>query len=58
MRGSQELGGLHTLEDLAAWKVRIEEPVSTRYKDIDVYKLNVWTQGPALLQALNSYNFV
>ncbi len=53
VRGSQELGGLHTLEDLAAWKVRIEEPVSTRYKDIDVYKLNVWTQGPALLQALN-----
>jgi gamma-glutamyltranspeptidase/glutathione hydrolase len=53
VRGSQELGGLHTMEDLANWKVRIEEPVSTKYKDIEVYKLNVWTQGPALLQALN-----
>jgi len=53
VRGSREQGGLHTMEDLAAWRVRIEEPVSTTYKGIEVYKLNVWTQGPALLQALN-----
>jgi gamma-glutamyltranspeptidase / glutathione hydrolase len=53
VRGMQEQGGLITREDLAAWKVRIEEPVSTSYKGIDVYKLNVWTQGPAMLQALN-----
>jgi len=53
VRGSQEVGGLHTLEDLANWKVRIEEPVKTSYKGIDVYKLDVWTQGPAMLQALN-----
>ena len=53
VRGSQELGGLITLEDLANWKVRIEEPVKTTYKGIDVYKLDVWTQGPAMLQALN-----
>jgi len=53
VRGSQEVGGLHTLEDLANWKVRIEEPVKTTYKGIDVYKLDVWTQGPAMLQALN-----
>ncbi|MDO8836765.1 MAG: gamma-glutamyltransferase, partial [Vicinamibacterales bacterium] len=52
-RGSQELGGLHTYEDLATWRVKIEEPVMTSYKGIDVYKLTVWTQGPALLQALN-----
>jgi gamma-glutamyltranspeptidase/glutathione hydrolase len=52
-RGSQEMGGLHTDADLAKWKVQIEEPVMTTYKGIDVYKLNVWTQGPALLQALN-----
>src|SRR4029079_13053384 len=25
----------------------------TTYKGIDVYKLTVWTQGPAMLQALN-----
>jgi gamma-glutamyltranspeptidase / glutathione hydrolase len=53
VRGVQEQGGLITLEDLARWQVHIEEPVSTRYRDVDVYKLTVWTQGPALLQALN-----
>jgi gamma-glutamyltranspeptidase/glutathione hydrolase len=53
VRGSREIGGLHTVEDLANWKVRIEEPVKTTYKGIDVYKLDFWTQGPAMLQALN-----
>jgi len=53
VRGSREVGGLHTAEDLASWKVRIEEPVKTTYKGIDVYKLDFWTQGPAMLQALN-----
>jgi gamma-glutamyltranspeptidase/glutathione hydrolase len=53
VRGSQELGGLVTLEDLAKWKVQTEEPVKTSYKGIDVYKLDFWTQGPAMLQALN-----
>jgi gamma-glutamyltranspeptidase/glutathione hydrolase len=53
VRGVQEEGGLITLEDLARWRVRIEEPVSTTYKGITVYKLPFWQQGPALLQALN-----
>jgi gamma-glutamyltranspeptidase/glutathione hydrolase len=53
VRGTQEEGGLITLEDLAKWKVHIEEPLTTNYKGIDVYKLNVWTQGPVMLQALN-----
>jgi gamma-glutamyltranspeptidase / glutathione hydrolase len=53
VRSVQEQGGLFTAEDLANWKVHIEEPVKTTYKGIDVYKLNVWTQGPAMLQALN-----
>ena len=53
VRASQELGGLHTLEDLANWQVHIEEPVSTSYRGIDVYKLTTWVQGPVLLQALN-----
>ena len=46
VRGVQEDGGLFTLEDLANWKVRIEEPVKTSYKGIDVYKLPQWQQGP------------
>ena len=53
VRGTQEQGGLITLEDLAKWQVHLEEPVMTTYKGIEVYKLNVWQQGPALLQALN-----
>jgi gamma-glutamyltranspeptidase / glutathione hydrolase len=53
VRGSTEEGGLITLDDLAKWQVKIEEPVSTNYKGIDVYKLTNWTQGPAMLQALN-----
>jgi gamma-glutamyltranspeptidase / glutathione hydrolase len=52
-RGTQEQGGLITTADLANWKVRVEEPVKTTYKGIDVYKLTVWTQGPSMLQALN-----
>jgi gamma-glutamyltranspeptidase/glutathione hydrolase len=53
VRGTREQGGLITLQDLANWKVKIEEPVKTDYKGIEVYKLTVWTQGPAMLQALN-----
>ncbi len=52
-RGTQEEGGLITVEDLANWKVQIEEPVKTTYKGVEVYKLSQWTQGPAMLQALN-----
>lgn len=51
--GSQALGGLHQLSDLADWQVHIEQPVSTRYKGVDVYKLTSWVQGPVMLQALN-----
>ncbi|HXV85217.1 MAG TPA: gamma-glutamyltransferase [Gemmatimonadales bacterium] len=53
VRGAREEGWPGTVEDLANWKVRIEEPLMTTYKGIEVYKLNVWTQGPSLLQALN-----
>ena len=53
VRGAKEEGGLITREDLANWKVRIEEPVKTTYRGIEVYKLTHWTQGPAMLQALN-----
>jgi gamma-glutamyltranspeptidase / glutathione hydrolase len=53
VRGVQEEGGLFTMNDLATWKVRIEEPVSTNYRGIEVYKLPFWQQGPAMLQALN-----
>ncbi|WP_210489627.1 gamma-glutamyltransferase family protein [Rufibacter aurantiacus] len=53
VRGCQEQGGLITMQDLAKWKPLEEEPLSVNYKGIDVYKLQQWTQGPMLLQALN-----
>lgn len=53
VRGTKEQGGMITMDDLAKWKVYIEEPESINYKGIDVYKLTSWVQGPVLLQALN-----
>jgi gamma-glutamyltranspeptidase/glutathione hydrolase len=53
VRGVREEGGLFTMQDLANWKVKIEEPLSTNYRGVDVYKLQQWQQGPAMLQALN-----
>ena len=53
VRGTQEQGGLITMEDLDRWQVYIEEPVVTDYKGIQVYKLTSWVQGPVMLQALN-----
>jgi gamma-glutamyltranspeptidase/glutathione hydrolase len=53
VRGCQEQGGLITMQDLAKWKPLEEEPMKVNYKGIDVYKLQQWTQGPALLQSLN-----
>ncbi len=53
VRGSQEQGGLITMEDLARWTPVEEEPLKVNYKGIEVYKLQQWTQGPVLLQSLN-----
>jgi gamma-glutamyltranspeptidase/glutathione hydrolase len=53
VRSSAEFGGLMTMTDLDRWQVHIEDPVSTDYKNIEVYKLTHWVQGPVLLQALN-----
>ncbi len=52
-RSVQEQGGLIRKSDLANWEVKIESPLHVNYKGIDVYKLQEWTQGPALLQSLN-----
>lgn len=57
VRGTQEQGGLITLEDLANWEVYIEDPLTINYKGIDVYKLTTWVQGPVMLQALNMLEF-
>jgi gamma-glutamyltranspeptidase / glutathione hydrolase len=53
VRGAQDEGAQVTRDDLANWSVKLEEPRHTSYRGIDVYKLDRWTQGPAMLQALN-----
>ena len=53
VRGVKEQGGLITKQDLANWQPVEEATTHINYKGIDVYKLQQWTQGPALLQALN-----
>jgi gamma-glutamyltranspeptidase/glutathione hydrolase len=50
---AQEAGGLVTLDDLARWQVRIEQPAMTTYKGYEVYKPTQTSQGPVLLQTLN-----
>lgn len=52
VRGAREDGALFTMQDLANWKVRIEEPLHVSYEGIDVYKLPIWEQGPAMLESL------
>lgn len=46
-------GALFTEADLAAWRPTIEPSVSVDYRGVEVHKLTVWTQGPAMLQTLN-----
>jgi gamma-glutamyltranspeptidase/glutathione hydrolase len=53
VRGCQEQGGLITMNDLASWKPVEEAALSVNYKGVDVYKMQQWTQGPVMLQALN-----
>lgn len=50
---TKAMGGLFTMRDLDRWQVYIEEPLSTNYRGIEVYKLTTWVQGPVLLQTLN-----
>jgi len=44
--------GLISEDDFAAYRTRLEEPVTIRYKGLDVFKCDSWTQGPTFLQQL------
>src|SRR5207244_474909 len=44
--------GLLTKDDFAAWRPTLDEPISVRYRGLDVYKCGPWTQGPVFLQQL------
>src|SRR5271155_61708 len=49
----QANGGLLRYDDLASFKLEPEEPVSTDYHNYKVYKPGFWSQGPAMIEALN-----
>lgn len=53
VEGCRKEGGLFTHADLANWQVRVEEPVVGTYRDLEIYKLTSWVQGPAMIQILN-----
>jgi gamma-glutamyltranspeptidase/glutathione hydrolase len=44
--------GLLAYEDFAAYRTKVEDPVTVGYRGIDVYKCNTWSQGPVFLQQL------
>lgn len=45
-------GGLLTYDDLAAFRVQIEEPVRASFGEYDIYTCGPWCQGPVLAQAV------
>jgi len=50
---SKANGGLLRYEDMAAFKLQLEDPVSTTFHGYRVYKSGFWSQGPAMIQTLN-----
>jgi gamma-glutamyltranspeptidase / glutathione hydrolase len=45
--------GLLRYEDMAAFRLSPEEPVSTEFHGLRVYKNGFWSQGPAMIETLN-----
>jgi gamma-glutamyltranspeptidase/glutathione hydrolase len=50
---SRQNGGFLRYDDLAAFHVEPEEPVSTTFHGYTVYKPGFWSQGPSMIEALN-----
>jgi len=50
---SRDNGGLLRYEDMAAFRLEPEEARTTKYHDFDIYKVDFWSQGPALIETLN-----
>ena len=45
--------GLLRYDDMASFRLTPEEPVSTEFQGARVYKPGFWSQGPAMIEALN-----
>jgi gamma-glutamyltranspeptidase/glutathione hydrolase len=50
---SKTHNGFLRYEDMAAFRLEPEEPVSTTFKGYTVYKPGFWSQGPSMIEALN-----
>jgi gamma-glutamyltranspeptidase/glutathione hydrolase len=50
---SRENNGLLRYEDMAAFRSEPEDAVSTSFHGYQIYKPGFWSQGPAMLEALN-----
>lgn len=50
---SERNGGLLRYEDLAEFKLELEEPVCTAYRGYRICKPGFWSQGPAMIETLN-----
>ena len=48
----RENGGLLRYEDMAKHHTAVEQPVTVDYRGFKIVKCGIWTQGPALLEAL------
>ena len=49
----RENDGLLRYEDMAAFKLQVEDALSTTYRGVTVHKPGFWSQGPSMIQALN-----
>ena len=45
-------GGWLSMEDMGAFRARVEPPTRVRYRDMDVFTCGPWCQGPALAMIL------
>ena len=50
---SRAHSGLLRYDDMAAFRLTPEEPLSTEFHGAKVYKPGFWSQGPAMLETLN-----
>ena len=50
---SDRVGGLLSMEDLAGYRAKFDEPIRTTFMGHEVCAQSTWTQGAVMLQALN-----
>ena len=49
----EKAGGLMRASDMAKFRAEIDQPTKVTYHGYEVYKVGFWSQGPAMLEALN-----